>query len=128
MQPYNNPPTDPWNNTGPNPSPPPAYIDPSAAYNPAINPDYQRRYKEASRRVQKKVNFYKTLTSYLIVCAFLWILALTTGSGFWPIWVMLGWGIGLAFMAVDAFALGISDDQRRQMIEDEMRRMNGPRY
>ena len=113
------------------PSPPPfdPTVGPFVAGGPVIPSPagYDPRYVEAARRVQKKINFYKTLTSYVIVCGFLWLLALFTDSGFWPIWVMLGWGIGLAFMAVDAFGLGITEQQRRQMIEEELGRIRGPR-
>ncbi len=85
--------------------------------------DYDRRYKAAARRVQKKLNFYKSLTSYVIVCSFLWVIAIFSNSGYpWPIWVMLGWGVGLAFQAVDAFAGSFSETQRQQMIEEELRR------
>lgn len=87
-------------------------------------PNYEASLKEATRRVQKKINFYRTLTSYVVINGFLWVLWMMTGVGYpWPIWVSLGWGIGLAFQFLDAFAFGISDNQRQQMINDEMRRM-----
>jgi Domain of unknown function (DUF1707)/2TM domain len=35
--------------------------------------------------------------TYLAVMALLWLLWLVTGAGYpWPIWPMLGWGVGLA--------------------------------
>ncbi len=128
MQSSNNNPTppDPWYNATPaSNSAQNVYAD--GSYQLPDDPEYQRRYTEASRRVQKKVNFYKSLTSYVIVVSFLWLLALLTGGGWWPVWVMLGWGVGIAFQAVDAFGLGISESQRRQMIEEEMRRLKSPR-
>jgi hypothetical protein len=104
------------------------YIPTNPAYPPAADLDYDARLKEATKRVQKKINFYRTLTSYLIINAFLWILWFMTGSSYpWPVWVSLGWGIGLAFQALDAFALGVTDQQRREMIEEEMRRMGRSR-
>ena len=107
--------SDPWNQP---------YMPASAPYVAPAELEYEKRLKEATRRVQKKLNFYRTLTSYVIINAFLWILWLMTGSSYpWPVWVTLGWGIGLAFQALDAFALGISDRQRQQMIEEELRRM-----
>ena len=100
------------------------YIPSNPPYAVPAELEYDKRLKEATRRVQKKLNFYRTLTSYVIINAFLWILWLMTGASYpWPVWVSLGWGIGLAFQALDAFALGISDTQRQQMIEEEMRRM-----
>lgn len=86
--------------------------------------DYARRYKEAAKRVEKKVNFYKSLGSFVIVCSFLWVLALLTGGSLWPLWIMFFWGIGLAFQAVDAFGGWVSDEQRRKMIDEEIRRIN----
>ena len=36
------------------------------------------------------------LVSYLVVIAGLWLIWALTGSGYpWPIWPMLGWGLGL---------------------------------
>ncbi len=92
---------------------------------PATDPDYARQYQEATKRVQKKMNFYKSLTSYLIVVAFLWAIYLITSPGAhpWPIWVMLGWGVGLAFQGMEAFSFGVSSTQRQRMIDDELHRM-----
>jgi len=109
----------------------PSYSSSYVPYNPVFplpnvptGPDYDKRLKEATQRVQKKINFYRTLTSYIIVNGFLWVLWLMTGVGYpWPIWVSLGWGIGLAFQFLDAFAFGVSEQQRHQMIQEEMRRM-----
>ncbi len=104
------------------------YMPANPAYAPPAEVDYNARLKEATRRVQKKINFYRTLTSYVIINAFLWILWFMTGSSYpWPVWVSLGWGVGLAFQALDAFALGVSDQQRRDMIEEELRRMGRSR-
>ena len=37
------------------------------------------------------------LRTYLAVIALLWLIWLVTGAGYpWPIWPMLGWGIGVA--------------------------------
>ena len=35
-------------------------------------------------------------TTYLVVIALLWLIWLVTGAGYpWPVWPMLGWGIGV---------------------------------
>lgn len=55
--------------------------------------------------------FYNHLTSYCIVNGFLILVYLLTTRGgyFWPIWPMMGWGIGLAFHFVNTFF--VSDRQ-----------------
>lgn len=62
------------------------------------------------RMARKRADFKKNLYSYLVVITFLWgIWWFTTGydKGFhgypWPIWVMLGWGLGLGFQYFGAY-------------------------
>lgn len=61
---------------------------------------------------KKRARFKKSLFSYVIINAFLWaIYWITTGrhnpfvfkASVWPMWVMLGWGIGLAFQYFEAY-------------------------
>lgn len=58
---------------------------------------------------KKRVAFRKSLYSYLVVVGFLWaIWWFTIGrKGIvgvpWPIWVMLGWGVGLVIQYLDAY-------------------------
>ncbi len=88
------------------------------------NPEYTRMYQEAARKVRKKIGFYRTLASYVIVCIFFWGIAIVSDGGWWPAWVMLGWGIGLAFQGFDAFAPGQTEAEKQRMIQEELRRMN----
>lgn len=62
------------------------------------------------RIARKRAQFKKSLFVYVVMNLFLWgVWWFTTGSeeGFrgypWPIWVMLGWGIGLAFQYFNAY-------------------------
>ncbi len=62
------------------------------------------------RIARKRASFKKSLFSYLVINAFLWGIWWFTsdrqaGSGHypWPIWVMLGWGLGLGFQYFDAY-------------------------
>ncbi len=87
-------------------------------------PDDSARHA-AVERLKAKRAFTASLAAYVIINVFLWILwALTKGEGGggvppWPIWVTVGWGIGLAFQAWNAFGRKpISEDD----IEREMRR------
>ena len=80
---------------------------------------------QAIRSLRRKRGFRGELVSYALVNSFLWGLWLITGGaaeqGYWPAWVSLAWGIGLAFSAWHTFGerpIGESD------IEAEMRRMN----
>ena len=57
--------------------------------------------KELRERVRQLRDFYKHLAIYAVInvfCIFLW--AVSGGGYFWPIWVMIGWGIGLGLQAV----------------------------
>lgn len=59
---------------------------------------------------QKRAGFKSHLLSYIIVNAFFWVLWYFTGEDHdnneyfpWPVWPMLGWGIGLAFHYAGAY-------------------------
>ncbi len=57
---------------------------------------------------QKRASFKRHLSTYIIVNCFFWLLWFFTdndwhGSAPWPVWPMLGWGIGLAFNYYDAY-------------------------
>lgn len=60
--------------------------------------------EKAKLQVEKKKKFYNHLTTYLIVNIFLLLINLRTGPIFlWCIFPAVGWGIGLAFEAVEVF-------------------------
>ena len=60
--------------------------------------------KQAIASVKRKQAFRTSVIAYVIVNAFLVGLWAVTGADyFWPIWVIGGWGIGLAFQAWDAY-------------------------
>jgi hypothetical protein len=69
------------------------------------------------RIARKRAKFKKSAFAYVVINIFLWIIYWVTQgySGFelkasaWPIWVTLGWGIGIAFQYYDAYA-GNQDD------------------
>lgn len=62
---------------------------------------------------KKRADFKKSLFTYIIVNAFLWVLWLfTMGNNVnvqgriplpWPIWPTLGWGVGIAFQYYAAY-------------------------
>ena len=73
----------------------------------------------AIRRLKAKRGFQANLVTYVIVNAFLiGVWAVTSKGGyFWPIWVLLGWGFGLAMHAWSIYGTKpITEDQiQREM-------------
>lgn len=58
---------------------------------------------------KKRAAFKKSFFSFLVVTAFLWAIWWISRGRYnqdaypWPIWPMLGWGIGLAFQYFKAY-------------------------
>lgn len=57
---------------------------------------------------QKRASFKRHLTTYLIINGFFWLIWFMGRGHYygglpWPVWPMLGWGIGLAFNYFDAY-------------------------
>ena len=76
--------------------------------------------QRALQRIRKKTEFRSHLTSYLLVNAVLVVIwAMTSGGYFWPIWPILGWGVGIGFHAWETYgqrSTGPSEDQiQREM-------------
>ena len=93
--------------------------------------DDQERREAAVKRIRGKRDFRNHLVSYLVINAFLvgvWALFMASyffgflaGAGyFWPVWVMLGWGVGLAFHGWNAYheEKPISDEEIRREMGD----------
>ena len=65
--------------------------------------DEQRQW--AIRRIKGKREFWGHLAVYLVVNAGLIVIwAMTSGGYFWPVWPILGWGIGVAAHAASVYA------------------------
>jgi hypothetical protein len=81
--------------------------------------DYQDRREAAVKRMKARRDFKTHVAAYVIVNLFLiGIWAVGDRGFFWPIWVMLGWGIGLAFNAWDVyFRKPISEEEIQQEME-----------
>jgi hypothetical protein len=71
---------------------------------------------QAIERLKKKRDFRTHVFMYIVVNAMLvGIWAVTGGGFFWPIFPILGWGIGIAGNAWDVYG-------RKPFTEDEIRR------
>ena len=57
----------------------------------------------AISRLRQKKGFQAQIVSYVVLNVFLWGIWFFTkgdsGAGYWPAWVTVGWGIGIAFSA-----------------------------
>ncbi|MBN2558850.1 MAG: 2TM domain-containing protein [Clostridia bacterium] len=64
----------------------------------------ERAYQEAAKAVKERRDFYQHLVVYVAVCTFLSVMTLFVWGGkFWPVFVIFGWGIGVASHAVSTF-------------------------
>jgi hypothetical protein len=78
----------------------------------------EERREKAIERLKKKAEFHAHVFAYGLVNLFLVaIWALTGAHFFWPVFPIMGWGIGLAFHARDVYwPQTISEDRvRREM-------------
>lgn len=81
--------------------------------------DAENGREAALKRLKDKRDFKNHAATYLIVNALLVVIWAVSGQGdFWPIWPILGWGIGLALNAWTAyFQKPISEDDIRREME-----------
>ena len=79
-------------------------------------PTEQELRDRAVANLRKKRDFRTHVFAYVVINALLVGIWAFTGAGFfWPIFPILGWGIGVAFNAWDVYG-------RREFSEDEIRR------
>ncbi len=67
------------------------------------------------KTAKKRVGFRRHLATYLVINAMFWAIWLFSNKGDegqefpWPVWPMLGWGIGLVFSYLDAYVFDKSN-------------------
>jgi hypothetical protein len=79
---------------------------------------------QAVKRIKARRDLQTHLVTYLIVNAGLAAVWVLTGRGyFWPAWVLVGWGIGLAFSALAVYRprAAVAEEEIRREVE-KMRR------
>jgi uncharacterized ion transporter superfamily protein YfcC len=78
---------------------------------------------QAVKRLKKKRDFRGHLIVYLLINTFLVVIwAIGSHGFFWPAFVIVGWGIGLAMNAWDVYG---RQDLSEQAIQREMERRPG---
>jgi hypothetical protein len=93
-----------------------------------INSDESRRNDLLWQMAKKRVGFKWGLMAYFFVNTFLvcvWYFSSRNhNTYFWPIWPMLGWGLGLAFHYFDAYHGNklFSTEQEYQKLKNEQNR------
>lgn len=79
---------------------------------------------EARKRVKKIKSFYSNFASWIIFSVFFILLNVFTSDFFWSIFPILGWGIGVAFQAIEVFGLpGFGRNWEERLLQKEMERM-----
>ncbi len=90
---------------------------------PHAAPEDLRR--EAVRTLQKRRGFYRHALAYVLFNALLIVIWAVGGRGFfWPVFVLVGWGIGLAFNAFDVFAPNRLSEKEIRAEMERMERMD----
>lgn len=74
---------------------------------------------------KKRVEFRTHLIVYLVVNASFWLIWHFTGQGYmWPIWPMIGWGVGLIFHYIFEYRTSrlLSEEEEYQRLKKQMER------
>jgi hypothetical protein len=85
----------------------------------------EERDEQLWRLARKRAGFRKSLISYFVINSFLWVIWWFTAGRHgisrrlpWPVWPMLGWGLGFAFQYFDAYG-----DSKQDMVEKEYEKL-----
>lgn len=92
---------------------------------PPASPDMPDDIRQAAIvRLRKKRDLQGHVLAYVIVNLFLTGIWLVTSPGgfFWPIFPILGWGIGLAFHVWDVYSPEKPSEEKIQREIDRLRR------
>ncbi|NPV59212.1 MAG: 2TM domain-containing protein [Actinobacteria bacterium] len=80
--------------------------------------------EKAEKRVSERIALLSHLGSFVIINAFLVLIWALTGRGYpWFIWVMVGWGVGLAMHAFAYFTGRRGEAMKERMLRKEMEKI-----
>ncbi len=65
--------------------------------------DNQQRYQRARRRIAEIKGFYIHALAFALVVSSLAVLNFALGKPYWIVWMLLGWGLGVALHAALVF-------------------------
>ena len=69
-----------------------------------MTPTDDDRRIQARKQVEKRRDFTAHVVTYVVVNTMLIGIWAVTGAGyFWPVWVLLGWGVGVVLNAWDVY-------------------------
>lgn len=93
-----------------------------SAYEPPVGTTNDALRRRAVQRLEDRRGLQAHVLAYVLVNGFLVaIWAMNDGGFFWPVFPILGWGIGLAF---HVWAI-VSPEPSEDKIQQEMRRLSG---
>ena len=73
---------------------------------------------QALAALKKKREFRAHVLAYVLVNSMLIVIWAMTGAGFfWPIFPLMGWGVGVFFNAWDVYSRGPSEERIRREIQ-----------
>lgn len=84
----------------------------------------EQRDQELWKIAKKRAAFKRSFSAYVFVNAFLicvWYFSSGPSSYFWPIWPIIGWGIGLLMQYLSAFQGNnfFSDEQEYERLKNK---------
>lgn len=84
--------------------------------------------RKAKLRAGARLGFYIHLSVYAAVSVLCAIINIATSPGyFWFLWVVLGWGIGIAFHFLGVFVFTGSDSLNNRLVAEELDKIEGKR-
>lgn len=89
--------------------------------------EYDERYQQARRHVERKLGFFLHLAVYALVNTGLMALNLAQQPHrLWALAPLLGWGIGLLFHGFGVFLRAPGAAWKQRMIENEIKKQPPP--